>query len=67
MNRQNEQTRSRNERIHSYEQLFICHSEPFVTEALGEEVDVELLQAIGLGDQYCEFLVSPRSGASRDA
>ncbi len=30
------------------------------TEALGEEVDVELLQAIGRGDECCEFLVHPR-------
>jgi len=29
-------------------------------EALGEEVDVELLQAIGRGDECCEFLVVPR-------
>jgi len=27
------------------------------TEALEEEVDVELLQAIGRGDEVCEFLV----------
>ena len=30
------------------------------TEALGEKVDVELLQAIGRGDECCEFLVVPR-------
>jgi len=34
------------------------------TEALGEEVDVELLQAIGRGDECCEFLVVPRPGRS---
>jgi predicted hydrocarbon binding protein len=28
-------------------------------EALGEEVDVELLQAIGRGDECCEFVVRP--------
>ena len=27
------------------------------TEALGEEADVELLQAIGRGDECCEFVV----------
>jgi len=31
-----------------------------LTEALGQEVDVELLQAIGTGDECCEFLVFPR-------
>ena len=30
------------------------------TEALGQEVEVELLQAIGRGDECCEFLVLPR-------
>jgi len=30
------------------------------TEALGEEVEVELVQAIGRGDDCCEFVVSPR-------
>ena len=30
------------------------------TEALGEEVGVELVQAIGRGDECCEFLVHPR-------
>lgn len=30
------------------------------TEALGEEVDVELVQAIGRGDECCEFLVRTR-------
>ena len=30
-----------------------------VTEALGAEVDVELVQAIGRGDECCEFLVHP--------
>ena len=34
------------------------------TEALGEEVDVELLQAIGRGDGCCEFMVHPRPGRS---
>jgi len=29
-------------------------------EALGEEVDVELVQAIGRGDGCCEFVVVPR-------
>jgi predicted hydrocarbon binding protein len=29
------------------------------TEALGEEVEVELVQAIGRGDECCEFLVIP--------
>jgi predicted hydrocarbon binding protein len=32
------------------------------TEALGEEVDVELVQAIGRGDERCAFRVS----AARD-
>ena len=27
------------------------------TEALGEEVDVDLLQAIASGDECCEFVV----------
>ena len=31
-------------------------------EVLEEEVDVELLQAIGRGDECCEFVVIPRSG-----
>jgi hypothetical protein len=30
------------------------------TEALGEEVDVELVQAIGRGDESCEFSVTMR-------
>ena len=34
------------------------------TEALGEEVEVELLQAIGRGDECCEFVVNPRPGRS---
>ena len=31
------------------------------TEALGEEVEAELVQAIGKGDERCEFLVQARS------
>ena len=34
------------------------------TEALGEEVEVELVQAIGRGDECCEFMVHPRPGRS---
>ena len=30
------------------------------TEALGVDVDVDLVQAIGRGDECCEFLVIPR-------
>jgi hypothetical protein len=60
MNQRNEQARSPDERVHSYEQLFTCHSQPSITEALGEEVDVNLVQAIGRGDECCEFLVHPR-------
>lgn len=30
------------------------------TEALGQEVEVELVQAIGRGDECCEFVVLPR-------
>jgi predicted hydrocarbon binding protein len=33
------------------------------TEALAEEVEVELVQPIGSGDHCCEFLVSPRPQA----
>ena len=33
------------------------------TEALAEEVDVDLVQAIGRGDECYEFLVSDRTGA----
>ena len=29
-------------------------------EALGDEAEVELLKAIGRGDECCEFLVRPR-------
>jgi len=31
------------------------------TEALGEEVEVELVQAIGRGDECCEFVVAPQT------
>jgi predicted hydrocarbon binding protein len=31
------------------------------TEALGEEVEVELVQAIGRGDECCEFVVTPQA------
>jgi predicted hydrocarbon binding protein len=31
------------------------------SEALGQEVEVELKQAIGRGDECCEFLVVPGS------
>ena len=34
------------------------------TEALGEEVQVELVQAIGRGDERCEFVVWPRPRTS---
>jgi len=37
------------------------------TEALGEEVEVELLKAIGRGDECCEFLVLPRPARSQQA
>ena len=37
------------------------------TEALGEEVDVDLVQAIGRGDECCEFLVHPRPLSSPKA
>ena len=30
------------------------------TEALGEEVDVDLVRAIGRGDECCEFVVNSR-------
>jgi predicted hydrocarbon binding protein len=33
-------------------------------EALGQEVDVELVQAIGRGDECCEFVIKPRPGGS---
>ena len=29
-------------------------------EALGQEVEVEVVRAIGRGDECCEFVVSPR-------
>ena len=35
------------------------------TEALGEEVQVDLLQAIGRGDECCEFLTLPSSREER--
>ena len=44
------------------EHLFIWRSQTSTTKALGEEVDVDLLQAIGRGDEYCEFVV--RTGRS---
>jgi predicted hydrocarbon binding protein len=31
--------------------------EAVFTEALGEEAEVELVQAIGRGDECCEFVV----------
>ena len=34
------------------------------TEALEEVVDVDLVQAIGRGDECCEFMVHPRPGRS---
>lgn len=34
------------------------------TEALGQEVDVELVQAIGRKDECCEFLVRPGTRTS---
>jgi predicted hydrocarbon binding protein len=37
------------------------------TEALGEEVEVDLVQAIGRGDECCEFLVHPRAARSQQA
>jgi predicted hydrocarbon binding protein len=37
---------------------------PLLTEALGEQVDVELVQAIGTGDERCEFVVHPRGAGS---
>ena len=30
------------------------------TEALGERVDVDLVQSIGRGDECCKFVVVPR-------
>jgi predicted hydrocarbon binding protein len=35
------------------------------TEALGEEVEVDLVQAIGTGDECCEFIVHPRPAGSQ--
>lgn len=39
------------------------------TEALGEEVEVELVQPIGRGDECCEFVVrrplGPQAAAER--
>jgi hypothetical protein len=32
---------------------------PLLTEALGEQVDVELVQAIDRGDECSEFSVAP--------
>jgi predicted hydrocarbon binding protein len=35
------------------------------SQALGQEVDVELVHAIGRGDECCEFVVKTRPGGSR--
>jgi hypothetical protein len=43
-----------------------------LTDALGEDVEVDLVQAIGRGDGFCEFVVQPapprssRSPGSRE-
>ena len=39
------------------EHLFIWRSQTSTTKALGERVDVGLVQSIGRGDECCEFLV----------
>ena len=42
------------------EHLFIWRSQTSTTKALGEEVEVDLVRAIGRGDKCCEVVVHPR-------
>ena len=49
------------------EHLFIWRSQTSATKGLGEEVEVELLQAIGRGDECCEFRVAPHRPGGPDA
>ena len=44
------------------EHLFIWRSQTSTTRALAEEVEVELLQAIGRGDECCEFSITVQDG-----